>query len=80
MSENIDLVAEVFYIMKDYIQSYDKEEVATTVVTLLKDHGIKDDTILSALGNDPDVSNFLGVEAEYDEDEEYIDDDDDDWG
>lgn len=71
---DIDTVAEIYAVVKEYIREVDREEAASSVVTILKAYEVKEDTIIAAFDDDDDIMRCLGVDdEEVDEDEDYYD-------
>lgn len=70
---DIDLVAEVYAVLKEYVPEVEREEAANSVVTVLKDHEVKEDAIIVAFDDDNDILRCLGVDG--DEEDEYYDED-----
>jgi len=85
----LDVIAEIWNMVKDSILSNDRDAVAENLVGILIENDYSPGDIKSAFRDDYDVSTALKVyvedaiefeeESEYEEYEEDIDYDDDEW-
>jgi hemerythrin len=82
---NLDLVSEVWDILRDHIDVNDRKDAAATLVTLLIEHNYEVENIKDSF-RDKDITSALKdyadehfVEEEEEEYDEYDDDDKDTW-
>ena len=70
---NEDQIADIWSLMKEYIDKKTVDVAAERYVDMLADHGVHDRVLESALGHDDVLDNaiqyYLGKDAEEEEDE-----------